>query len=491
MQRVQENKQENPVRDPSSGSWTTARLTPSGPGGSSRSATGRGVPRRLGDARAPDATSGARRLVLDWLMPGVAGSKSVASCARRRRPPGARDPVADDAEADDADRRRPGRRRQRLSGQTVRRPRAARAGRRAGALEQAARTRPEGRGQRAAAAGARPRSAVGVDSRQTSPTPTARRSACSARTAPRCWPAAAAEMLPALPPDQLVDAARTSRPLADIQIGEQMFSPTIRSLAGDDRARMTIALRDVTARRRNESRRLDFYSIIAHDLRSPLGAMLMRTDMLLRGQRGRAVGRGDLRSAQDGRQHAAPGGAHQRLPRLRAHGRGGAQDGARPRRSRGRGGGDRRRFRPLVENAGSRSASTSRGRGPWSRATGRLQQVLTNLVANAVKFTLPTGTWCCTRARTVAGARSASRTTAPGSRPRPCRRCSSATRAPPTSRRTRAAPGLGLLIVREIVEAHGGTVGVESTPGQGSRFWFRIPASEARGESSQTPIQAS
>jgi signal transduction histidine kinase len=38
--------------------------------------------------------------------------------------------------------------------------------------------------------------------------------------------------------------------------------------------------------------------------------------------------------------------------------------------------------------------------------------------------------------------------------------------------------GLGLLIVREIVEAHGGTVGVDSTRGKGSRFWFRLPAED-------------
>ena len=69
---------------------------------------------------------------------------------------------------------------------------------------------------------------------------------------------------------------------------------------------------------------------------------------------------------------------------------------------------------------------------------------------------------------------SPSATTAPASTPPTCPTSSTASTAPP-ERRTLPGSGLGLAIVRQVTEAHGGSVDVETAPGGGAVFTLRLP----------------
>lgn len=112
----------------------------------------------------------------------------------------------------------------------------------------------------------------------------------------------------------------------------------------------------------------------------------------------------------------------------------------------------------------------------------RLAQALGNLLSNAIRYT-PAGGQVSVHAVGANGAlRIEVHDNGPGIDPdeieiifQPFKRGKSARRFP-------EGMGLGLSIARDLVRAHGGELGVESTPGEGSRFVIEIPVS--RDESS-------
>jgi len=145
-------------------------------------------------------------------------------------------------------------------------------------------------------------------------------------------------------------------------------------------------------------------------------------------------------------------------------------------------------LREVAENAVSSMRVLAGARGielslegspaPTEADAARIEQVIVNLVGNAVKFTGPSGKVGVEVWSDEGGVGLTVRDTGPGIAPDLLPtifdRFVRADRA--RSRADEGGSGLGLAICHEIVHAHGGRIWVESEPGRGSVFSFRIPS---------------
>jgi len=110
----------------------------------------------------------------------------------------------------------------------------------------------------------------------------------------------------------------------------------------------------------------------------------------------------------------------------------------------------------------------------------RLRQVLANLLDNAIKFTRTGGISVhgsvVGKTADIVTLRFEVRDTGIGIDPAARGRLFKPfTQADASTSRRHGGTGLGLAICKELVQRMGGTIGLRSTPGEGSAFWFEVP----------------
>jgi len=107
----------------------------------------------------------------------------------------------------------------------------------------------------------------------------------------------------------------------------------------------------------------------------------------------------------------------------------------------------------------------------------RVREVLTNLLGNALRYA-PSGSTVSVTARRGDDGRALVISVADGGPGIPADLLAHVFDRFAKSADSRGS-GLGLAIARQLVEAHGGRIGVESSPQAGTRFWFELPLGPA------------
>jgi PAS domain S-box-containing protein len=115
-----------------------------------------------------------------------------------------------------------------------------------------------------------------------------------------------------------------------------------------------------------------------------------------------------------------------------------------------------------------------------------LKQILLNLLSNAIKFTQPGGNVSIAISRTESGEIQLNVTdTGIGIHPAAQQKVFQPFfQVDATATRSKSGTGLGLAISKHLAELHGGTIGIDSSPGIGTTVMVTLPASRAVSQDS-------
>ncbi len=235
-----------------------------------------------------------------------------------------------------------------------------------------------------------------------------------------------------------------------------------------------LLVQDLTRVRRLETVRRDFISNVSHELRTPLASLKALTETLQSGALSdpeagpRFLGR--ISTEVDALTQMA-----QELLDLSRIESGQVELILAPLAPKGLVTSAADRMRMQAERAGLKLSINCEDGLPAIRADkSRLEQVLVNLIHNAVKFTKPGGEISIETESTVGGVRFAVRDSGVGIPAESLTRIFERFYRVDKSR-TGSGTGLGLSISKHIIEAHGGKIWAESNEGRGSVFYFVIP----------------